>query len=91
MIVAVLVAADHAEDALLKHLQHLVHPAGGVAGIGENPCHFLKLAQLFVQLPDCEQACVRRDLSALEIRDELLMLIETEGQLPATPRRGSGR
>jgi len=45
-------------------------------------------AQLPVQFRDGRKAGVGGYLSALEIGDELPMLIETEGQLPATACHG---
>jgi len=59
-------------------------PRSQQAGVFDERCGLGEPAQLLVQLAHGQKAGVGRDLSALETRDELLILIETEGQLLAT-------
>jgi hypothetical protein len=84
VIVLVLVASDQAEDALAKEVQDVQFGPVLTTGVVDKGRGLGEPAQPLVELAHSQKAGVGGYLAALEIRDELLMLVETEGQLPAT-------
>jgi hypothetical protein len=80
----VVLIANEAEDPLAKHLQDAQLRPVGIAGVADQVCDLGQPSQLLVDLTHGQQACVGRDLAALETGDQVLMLIEVKGQLAAT-------